>query len=69
VSICLNSDELYELTHKKRPKAQIRALRDLGIDHKIRADGTPLVLRSAVEPVGDPKRQAANDNEPNWDAL
>lgn len=46
MSIALTDAEIIEVTRKRRPSAQIRALRHLGIDHKRRADGSILVTRS-----------------------
>jgi len=48
-AITLSPDELTEITGKTRKSSQIDALRQLGIPFKIRPDGTPLVLRAAME--------------------
>lgn len=45
----LTEAELYKLTKKQRPSAQARALRFMGIEHRPRADGSIVVLRSHVE--------------------
>jgi Domain of unknown function (DUF4224) len=47
----LSDDELILLTRKRRPFAQMRALRSMGIDHRQRPDGSVAVLRSTVETV------------------
>ncbi|WP_431194635.1 DUF4224 domain-containing protein [Achromobacter insuavis] len=47
--ITISQDELIELTGKIRKSGQIEALRFLSIPFKIRPDGTPVVLRAAVE--------------------
>lgn len=47
--ITLTHEELIELTGKARKSAQIEALRFLSIPFKIRPDGTPVVLRAAME--------------------
>lgn len=39
----LNGDELVELTNKKQSRPQLRALKTMGIEHRIRPDGTPAV--------------------------
>lgn len=44
--IALTAEELVEVTHKRRPSAQCRALRSMGIEHRTRPDGTVLVHRS-----------------------
>ena len=41
----LNKDELEQLTGKRRPKAQGRALDAMGIPYRRRPDGSPVVLR------------------------
>jgi len=67
----LSPDELKELTHRCRPGAQARALRAMGIEHKVRPDGSVAVLRSHVEgQMGAPNdtRQPAAW-EPNWSAA
>lgn len=44
----LTSHELYELTGRRRRDAQARQLNKMGIVHKIRADGMPMVLISHI---------------------
>lgn len=61
----LTPDEIVELTGKVRPSAQVRALRTMGVAHRVRPDGTPAVLRTAV----DPKRCAESHTAPDWSAL
>lgn len=43
--------ELAKLTGKVRSDAQVRALRFMGIDHRIRPDGSVAVLRTHAEKV------------------
>ncbi|MBX6381461.1 MAG: DUF4224 domain-containing protein [Microbispora sp.] len=47
--IACTPDELIEITGKRQGAAQIRALRAMGIEHRMRPDGTPFVLRAHVE--------------------
>lgn len=47
--ITLTPEEITELTHRSRKGAQCDALKQLGIPFKIRPDGTPVVLRAAME--------------------
>ena len=61
----LTDEELLSLTHLRRPSAQARALKAMGVPYRPRPDGTLLVGRLAAEralagpaPV-DPQRQAA----------
>lgn len=66
----LTSEELRDLTHKKIPAAQIRALRTMGIDHKRRPDGTVLVLKAVIEKsFGLDEKQPKKRPEPNWDMV
>jgi hypothetical protein len=39
----LTSDQIFELTGYRRPSAQVRALRRMGVEHWIRPDGRPVV--------------------------
>ncbi|MEO8007130.1 MAG: DUF4224 domain-containing protein [Betaproteobacteria bacterium] len=45
----LSNHELAELTNRQRRTAKVRALRVMGIEHRVRSDGTVAVLRSHVE--------------------
>ena len=69
-SLTLTDAELVELTGKRRPSAQIRALRHMGIHHKRRGDGTLVVARAHFELLlggetpGKPKKI-----EPDWNKV
>ncbi len=65
----LTPNELYELTHRKRPTAQLRALRSMGIEARLRADNTVVALWSAVEAKLGPAPTRRRATEPNWSAL
>lgn len=45
----LTPDEIAALTNRVRRRAQCDVLRQLGIPFKIRPDGSPVVLRAAME--------------------
>lgn len=47
--IFLNESEIRTLTGRVRYTAQIRALIGMGVEHVVRPDGKPIVLRSHVE--------------------
>ncbi|WP_082926362.1 DUF4224 domain-containing protein [Cupriavidus sp. D384] len=69
-NLTLSPDELKELTHKCRSSAQVRALRAMGIEHKVRPDGSVAVLRAHVDKeMGAPKQKAVASWEPNWSAA
>ena len=72
MSMFLSSDELADLTGKTRSAAQIRALRSMGIEHRIRADGKPVVLREHVEQLLGAKKapvRKPKSGQPNWSAA
>lgn len=71
MAMFLTEEELFSLTHKQRPKAQMKALRSMGIDHRERPDGTVAVLRSAVEASmgGETAVQKNKAYEPDWNAF
>lgn len=45
----LTQEELTALTGRKKRPAQVMALRHMGIEHRVRPDGSVVVLRSHVE--------------------
>ena len=47
--IYLKDEEICGITNRKQHTVQIRALIGMGIDYKIRPDGSPLVSRLAYE--------------------
>jgi hypothetical protein len=68
-SLCLSEDELYELTHRKRFSAQMRALNSMGIESRARPDRTLAVYRAHAEAVlsgGVHLHRTAQSAEPNW---
>lgn len=68
----LSQPEIRELTGRQKYSAQIRALRALGIVHKVRADGSPVVWRDhvAIELGGVPGTQGEGEEQaPDWTML
>jgi hypothetical protein len=63
--LCLTDAEISQLTGKKRPSAQMRALRFMAIDHKRRPDGSVVVLRSQLG-VAYTSTPPSKRTEPNW---
>lgn len=60
----LTAAELLELTRKKRSDAQAAVLKALGIEHKVRPDGTVAVLKRHVEHLfGAPNEKTAHERE------
>lgn len=66
MNLCLTPEELQELTGRERPSAQVKALRGMGIEHRVRPDGTAFVLRAHLLNSGSAK---VRTREPNWSAL
>lgn len=68
-SLCLSDDELYELTHKRRFSARLRALNAMGIESRVRPDRTLAVYRAHVDAVlsgGAQLQRTLRSAEPNW---
>ncbi|NYT38921.1 DUF4224 domain-containing protein [Allopusillimonas soli] len=70
--IFLSPEEVKNLTRRSRSDAQIRALRFMGIEHRVRADNTVAVLREHVRQVfgvlhGSARRP--KEVEPDWSAI
>lgn len=60
----LDRDQIRELTDRQRRDAQVRMLRAMGIEHRVRADGSIAVLEAHVAQVFGaeqvPKRREQN---------
>jgi hypothetical protein len=65
MALLLTDAELEELTGFTRHSAQVRALRQMGIDHYVRPDGKPCVLESMLKDSIEKEKLI----EPNWDAM
>lgn len=73
-NLFLTPSELRDLTHRVRPKAQVRALRQMGIEHRVRPDSSVAVLRSHIQIMLGGKQQVSsipseNGKQPNWSAI
>lgn len=68
----LTDEELKDLTGRQRKDAQVRVLRFMGIEHRIRPNGSIAVLKAHVEQVlgisYEANRRRA-EVEPNWGAI
>jgi hypothetical protein len=59
----LNEEELFELTGKQRARSQQKALNQMGITFRVRADGKTLVLKETIQqhfsakPPSAPKKE------------
>jgi hypothetical protein len=68
----LDADEISNMTSRVQRAAQVRVLRGMGIEHRIRPDGTVAILRAHVERVfgaGPTNMRKNAPKEPNWEAL
>jgi hypothetical protein len=68
----LSYEEIQALTHRKVHSAQVRVLKAMGIEHRVRPDGSVAILRAHVLKVfdGHVEKQAKNKHvEPNWEAM
>jgi hypothetical protein len=68
----LDPQEVEDLTSRTRCDAQVRALRFMGIEHRVRPDNTVAVLRSHVEQVfgmTPGSGRQAKEVEPDWSAM
>jgi hypothetical protein len=69
--IFLTKEELRELTRRNRSSAQVVVLRFMGIEHKIRPDGSVVVLRAHVEHLlgGIADARVPREVQPDWSAV
>lgn len=68
----LDSDEIRELTCRVQHAAQVRVLRGMGIEHRVRPDGSVAVMRAHAEKVFGVAPAAARKaaaREIDWEAL
>lgn len=67
----LSPDELKQLTRRSRSDAQARELKHMGIEHRIRRDGTIAVSQAHAEQVlaGAGHTRKTKEVEPNWEAA
>jgi hypothetical protein len=69
-AITLSPEEIEQVTERKKHRAQARVLCHLGIDHKVRPDGSIVVLRTRLEEaLGAGRAERVKEPEPNWSAI
>lgn len=71
-STFLTKEEVVEMTGRVQRSAQTRELTLMGVIHKLRADGSVLVLRAHVEQLlgyRAPTQKSEPHFEPNWAAA
>jgi hypothetical protein len=68
----LSYEEIQSLTHRKVRTAQVRALKTMGIEHRVRPDGSVAILRAHITKVFDGSAETKKQTkhvEPNWEAM
>ncbi|UWE15094.1 DUF4224 domain-containing protein [Herbaspirillum huttiense] len=68
----LNKTDIADLTKRKRAKAQQKQLNAMGIQYRVRADGSLVVLQTHVERLLgglEPPVRQRSVREPNWEVL
>lgn len=69
----LAPEEIKDLTDKTRRPSQVKVLNSMGIQHRVRPDGSVAILRAHITKVFDGNPEAARKTtksaEPNWAAI
>lgn len=68
----LSERDIADLTKRKRAKAQQKQLNAMGIQYKVRADGSVVVLQEHVQRLLGGLEQSVRQRsirEPKWEAL
>lgn len=68
----LDDEEIQALTDRKVRPAQVRVLKAMGIEHKVRPDGSVAILRAHITKVfdgGTETKRQTKQAVPNWDAI
>lgn len=72
MSIFLDRKEIQSLTQRSIRPAQVKVLKAMGIEHKVRPDGSVVVLRDHITKVFDGSPETTKQTKqavPNWDAM
>jgi hypothetical protein len=68
----LTKEELVQLTGRKVNRSQVMVLRAMGIEHRVRPEGSVVVLRAHVEKQfggGEESRKKEKPFEPDWSGV
>lgn len=67
----LTDEDLFGLTQRKRRDAQVKVLRFLGINHRVRPDGSIAILKEHVakELGGTVEKKKVKRVEPDWSGV
>lgn len=72
MNLFLDRNELQALTQRSIRPAQVKVLKAMGIEHRVRPDGSVAVLRDHITKVfdGHPEtKKQTKEAVPNWDAI
>jgi hypothetical protein len=68
----LTQEEIQTLTERKVRPAQVKVLKAMGIEHRVRPDGSVAILRAHINKVFDGSPDTTRQTKqaaPNWDAM
>ncbi len=68
----LSYEEIQALTQRKVRTAQVRVLKAMGIEHRVRPDGSVAILRAHITKVFDGTTETKKQTKqavPNWEAI
>jgi hypothetical protein len=68
----LTEEEVQALTDRRMRKAQVIALNSMGIEHRVRPDGSVAILRAHITKIfdgGSDTHSKTKQAVPNWDAM
>jgi hypothetical protein len=68
----LSDEEVRALTQRKVRRSQVQTLKAMGIEHRVRPDGSVAILRNHINKVFDGSPDSGRktkSHQPNWDAM
>lgn len=68
----LSDEEIRALTQRKVRRSQVMVLKAMGIEHRVRPDGSVAILRNHIDKVFDgstKSKRVTITPEHNWDAI
>lgn len=71
-TLFLDTEEVQALTKRSVRPAQVRVLKAMGIEHRVRPDGSVAILRAHITKVFDgftETKKQTKHAEPNWEAM
>lgn len=68
----LTDEEVQALTDRRARKSQVLVLKSMGIEHRVRPDGSVAILRAHIIKLfdgGSSTQSKTKEAVPNWDAM